>query len=274
MKFSLIKETVYKKASELDGYKVRAADWHDLHGLIVILTKKRRMAICINESTYLFPEIPIRFPLIKWKDVSSFVLVDTRVENENDNVFILNLEGALIRSFYGGDAVQDVEVSQQGIWLSYFDEGIFGSGLSEEGLVLFNVDGKVLFRYHSDLVKRPDIDDCYALTRGQDSSIWLFPYSVFALLELNAQTKELTSHKMPKILHGANAICIRKHFVYTIGNYSSKKRVYGLRIGEKKPILIGELPGTAKGIGPSLFYDFVSFTEDSVLLAKIIKDET
>ena len=75
--------------------------------------------------------------------------MNPRAKGEKHNLFIMNIDGEVVRSFYCGDAVQDVAVSKDGIWCSCFDEGVFDEGISTEGLVLFDNTGSPAFQYHS-----------------------------------------------------------------------------------------------------------------------------
>ncbi|XRG79907.1 hypothetical protein V5E38_06210 [Rossellomorea sp. GAMAL-10_SWC] len=130
-----------------------------------------------------------------------------------------------------GDGVEDVQVGKEGIWISYFDEGVFGRGISTEGLVLFSLEGKVLFRYHSDLLKGPSIDDCYAISKGKGSTIWLFPYSEFPLIQLYPESRDIKTYKVPVKFRGSHAISIRGKYAYFYGGYSSKYELYCWGIG-------------------------------------------
>ncbi|MDN7240961.1 TetR family transcriptional regulator [Planococcus sp. N028] len=269
MDFVLDQEVLYEKSAEWSEYEICSADWHDSHGLLIALRKEQHTVLCINGTSFVFPTQSLSSTFVRWIDSNHFVIVDRSNTEGKDNVFIMDLEGTLCHSFYGGEGVQDVEVAENGIWLSYHDEGVTGSGISEEGLVLFGYNGKVLFRYFSDLANKPYIDDCYAMTQGGGSTIWLFPYSEFPLIQLNAATKELQIYKMPQVLHGTRSIGIRENYVYTVGNYKYDGRLYALEIGRKTPQIIGELEGYSKGLGLSKRYDFISFTEGTVRIYTI-----
>jgi hypothetical protein len=86
-----------------------------------------------------------------------------------------------------GDASEDIQVSENGaIWVSYFDEGVFGGGVGNAGLVCFNSVGQVIFRY-SDFAehhKLPPVDDLYALNVVDESDVWISYYSDFPLVRI------------------------------------------------------------------------------------------
>ncbi len=71
--------------------------------------------------------------------------------------------------------------------MSYFDEGVFGSGIGQQGLVCFDSAGKHLFEY-ADFAEQnslPMICDCYALNVDGEGSVWLNYYTDFPLVRLH-----------------------------------------------------------------------------------------
>lgn len=47
-----------------------------------------------------------------------------------------------------GDASEDLQTTPQGlIWVSYFDEGVYGGSIGRQGLVCFDNAGTPLFKY-------------------------------------------------------------------------------------------------------------------------------
>jgi hypothetical protein len=90
----------------------------------------------------------------------------------------------LLRTLDLGDASQDIRTTSAGhIWVSYFDEGVFGQGIGQNGLVCFDANGKDIFRY-ADFAEEhglPHIADCYALNVSDDAT-WLCYYSDFPLV--------------------------------------------------------------------------------------------
>ena len=96
--------------------------------------------------------------------------------------------GALRSAIELGDAIQSIQTTTDGrIWVSYFDEGVFGSGIGRQGLVCFDSAGKHLFKYaefaeQNDL---PMICDCYALNVDFSGDVWLNYYTDFPLIRLS-----------------------------------------------------------------------------------------
>jgi len=84
-----------------------------------------------------------------------------------------------------GDAIKDVQTTPDGrIWVSYFDEGVFGGGLGRHGLICFDGDAQPLFKYSefADQNQLPSIDDCYAMNVVNEDEVWLSYYSDFPLV--------------------------------------------------------------------------------------------
>lgn len=95
----------------------------------------------------------------------------------------------MLESFHVGSSINDIQTDSEGrIWVSYFDEGVFGNhgwngpgptGLGSGGIVCLDVAGRVLWQHN-----RPDaerlIDDCYALN-VTGSKAWFYYYSDFFL---------------------------------------------------------------------------------------------
>jgi len=86
-----------------------------------------------------------------------------------------------------GDASEDVQTTADGhIWVSYFDEGVFGSGISTAGLVCFDESGTPIFKYSEFAEKHnlPAVDDLYALNVVDSTETWFCYYSDFPLVRL------------------------------------------------------------------------------------------
>jgi hypothetical protein len=89
----------------------------------------------------------------------------------------------LLRTLDLGDASEDIQTTSAGhIWVSYFDEGVFGGGIGQRGLVCFDASGNAIFRYADFAAQHnlPDISDCYALNVCDD--VWACYYTHFPLV--------------------------------------------------------------------------------------------
>ncbi|MFC0298568.1 hypothetical protein [Geobacillus jurassicus] len=245
------------------------ADWSDRYGWLVVQKRHQRME-CVANGVVLHPNVPVRFPIIRWVDSERFLLADTRSDGISDNVFLMDLHGNVQGSFCGGDGIEDIAVGKEGIWISYFDEGVFGKGISAEGLVLFRFDGSPAFKYHSHLTDRPMIIDCYAICKGKSSTLWLFPYDDFSLIHLDPYTKAMQRYEVPEQLRGSQALCVRGKYAYFCNGYHSKEELYSWNIGKGKPDKIGRIHGAARGLGPKETSHFISVDGYSVNVYTIL----
>ncbi len=73
------------------------------------------------------------------------------------------------------------------IWVSYFDEGVFGGGLGRHGLVCFDANAQPVFKYSefAEQNQLPSIDDCYAMNVVNQDEVWLSYYTDFPLVSIN-----------------------------------------------------------------------------------------
>jgi hypothetical protein len=99
---------------------------------------------------------------------------------------VLDKQGNQIRTLDLGDAIEHVNTTPEGhIWVGYFDEGVFGSGIGREGLVCFDSVGTQVFKYaeFAEKHKLPFISDCYSLN-VVGSSVYVSYYTDFPLVWL------------------------------------------------------------------------------------------
>jgi hypothetical protein len=92
-------------------------------------------------------------------------------------------EGQLQRTLDLGGASNDIQTTPNGkIWVSYFDEGVYGGGPgSRQGIVYFDSSGQHIFKYFDFAEENtpPFIDDCYAMNLVNEDEVWLSYYSDF-----------------------------------------------------------------------------------------------
>lgn len=84
-----------------------------------------------------------------------------------------------------GKGIEAIQTEPGGrIWVSYFDEGVYGSGISTEGLVCFDGAGAPIFRFREFARQNelPHIDDCYAMNVAANGEVWVNYYSDFPLV--------------------------------------------------------------------------------------------
>jgi hypothetical protein len=98
--------------------------------------------------------------------------------------------GRLQRTLDLGDASNDIQTTPNGkIWVSYFDEGVYGGGPgSQQGIVCFDSSGQQIFKYFDFAEENnlPFIDDCYAMNVVSEDEVWLSYYSDFPLVSIRS----------------------------------------------------------------------------------------
>ena len=136
-------------------------------------------------------------------------------------------DGTERRHFLLGDAIESVQVTREGhIWVSYFDEGVYGGltwGAESDppaaaGLLTTDPYGRILWRYRAPAgIGR--IDDCYALNVGRREA-WAYYYSDFPLVRIDSEgvvtawTTEIA---------GARAFAVTNDCVLFCGGYRDRR---------------------------------------------------
>lgn len=264
-----------KVASNLNSYRIIDADWKDSYGLVLVLKEDHQYRILLNHEHVFVPAIIMNFPIVRWINKDTFVIANVRTKLNKDNIFILNSSGTIFNSFHGGDAIEAMEVSKEGIWISYFEEGIYGRGISTEGLVLFSFTGQVLFRYHSDLEDAPRISECIGICKGKGSSIWLFPSTnlLFSpLIQVYPELRKINIFTGSHEIDGSQAICVRGKYFYFVEGYNSQGNIYCWEEGKTHPQLIGKINGMTRGLANRETNHFISISAESVTLHKIVNE--
>lgn len=109
-------------------------------------------------------------------------------ERRGGRTTIYDKGGAVCSTLDLGDASEDLQTTPDGlIWVSYFDEGVFGRGIGREGLVCFNSGGDPVFNYarFAEESALPMIDDCYAMNVDPTGAVWINYYTDFPLVRLS-----------------------------------------------------------------------------------------
>jgi len=144
------------------------------------------------------------------------------------NALILGPGGEPRRDFLLGDGIQSMQTAVDGsIWVSYFDEGVYGNfgwGAGGEtpapvgaaGLVRFDADGTRMWEFATPAGVGP-IDDCYALNVAADAA-WAYYYSDFPLARVGAGD-EVRAWSTP--VAGACAVAVGGDHALLLGGYSA-----------------------------------------------------
>lgn len=108
-------------------------------------------------------------------------------EGRGGQADICDNAGRARRTLDLGDAIEDVQTTPDGrIWVSYFDEGVFGGGLGHHGLVCFDGNAHPIFKYSefAEQNQLPFVDDCYAMNVVSEDEVWLSYYTDFPLVSI------------------------------------------------------------------------------------------
>lgn len=195
-------------------------------------------AVTINDGRdarhILIEDVETSFPRLQPLPHGKVLLVSSRccrfadgsVEN---NARVYDESGQLVGEFCLGDGIEDVQASGDGaIWVSYFDEGVFGNfgwgamGVGEPigsaGLACFDTTGVAQWTY------RPPpnigtIDDCYALNVAEDAT-WAYYYSDFPLVRIGT-TRQIKAWSTE--VSGAKAFAVWGDRVLLFGGYEEQR---------------------------------------------------
>ncbi|MEI3614699.1 hypothetical protein [Pseudogracilibacillus sp. SO30301A] len=103
-----------------------------------------------------------------------------------------NSNGQLIAAFTLGDGIEHVHIDETDtIWVSYFDEGIFGNfgweqPMGSEGLIAYSINGQKMWGAGS-----YGIIDCYALNVVNSKEVYFYYYDDFFLVQLNGMKETI-----------------------------------------------------------------------------------
>jgi hypothetical protein len=112
-------------------------------------------------------------------------------ESRGGRTTIYDKRGAVRSTLDLGDASEDLQATPGGmIWVSYFDEGVFGKGIGRQGLVCFNSVGDPVFKYgeFAEQNALPMIADCYAMNVDRAGEVWINYYTDFPLGRVHTTT--------------------------------------------------------------------------------------
>ncbi|SDY00931.1 hypothetical protein SAMN05421736_101130 [Evansella caseinilytica] len=130
----------------------------------------------------------------------SLLIVQSRCDKEGSyierNARRYNPNGQLIDAFTLGDGINSVQIDETDtIWVSYFDEGIFGSsGWNEpwgsDGVIAYTKNGQKLWGAGT-----YGIIDCYAMNVAGVKEVYFYYYADFFLVQL-AGKKEVNRYRV------------------------------------------------------------------------------
>lgn len=258
-------------------YEILDADWHVDFGTVILLKEEGKAEVLFNNNRgFTLPEyVSTEFPLVRMFAEDKILLANPRNEKGEDNIFLMGIDGQLLSSFNAGDGIMDMIIVEEGIWISYADEGIFGEGISREGLVLFSFNGEPLFKYHSGLFKKPFLTSCDAICEGKDSTIWIFPIMMpdvaAAFLHLDSKLNSLCSYPAPELLVESTALSVKGKDAFFASQFDPENNLYHWQIGKGNLQVIGQVQGIVRGLKVNDPFDFIAVTKNKVKLLQIIK---
>jgi hypothetical protein len=159
--------------------------------------------------------------------------------DKNGRVF--NKQGAFIRDLLLGDGIQNLQVSSQNtIWTSYFDEGVFGNygwtnPVGSVGLRAWDFNGNEIYKYNND--GNHFISDCYALNVIDDNNVWFYFYTDF---ELARKQNDSISFYKPDI-SGSDGFIVYDKYVLFRGGYKKHNNYFLYKFGSKGLEFLGEV---------------------------------
>lgn len=133
------------------------------------------------------------------------------------NAALYNHNGQLISRFTLGDGIEQVNVTaDRNIWVSYFDEGVFGNygwgqPVGQYGLVKFDVEGNIVWQ-----ADQFEVLDCYAVNAESNRSFWFYYYSDFKLVHL--EDMQPTTYPIP--ISGSHAFAVCHPYIIMGGGYN------------------------------------------------------
>jgi hypothetical protein len=124
-----------------------------------------------------------------------------------------------------------------GVWVSHFDEGVFGDELGSAGIAHFDTSGSVTWRANYD-DGVPSVDDCYALNTVRGDA-WACYYSDFPILCVRHDGQHRVWNNQ---VRGAAALAVDGDRIVLFGGYGEhRSRIALLTLRETAAEWVGEL---------------------------------
>lgn len=194
-----------------------------------------------SEAVDLDP-IDTTFPLIQPLSQNGMLVVGARCRWHNGqadrNATVFDSKGSRIRELVFGDGIQEVQVDREGdIWVSYFDEGVFGNfGWNEpfgaSGMLRLNARGEILWSFQPP-AGFDFICDCYAMNVADDAT-WSCYYTDFPIVRVD---RSGTRSGWTNRVGGASVLAVDQHRVLLFGGYHPhEKRCVLQTLGESSVI--------------------------------------
>ena len=181
------------------------------------------------------PETSQNYHFAQPLPMTNYLCVAMRANDDQLNAGVHEADGALSRSFHVGDGVEDVQTTSSGaIWVSYFDEGIFGGPrgrtIGRDGANCFDQEGRVEFGFNP-LARRIGLDtiaNCDAMNVVSDDETWLWYYVEFPLVRVrDGWIDDYWPDIVDKaLISGSHAFALVGERVLFRGGYRDRDRLY------------------------------------------------
>ncbi len=137
---------------------------------------------------------------------------------------IYNRDGTFLRGLLLGDGIESIQATRRGeIWVSYFDEGIFGNfgwrnPVGAAGLIAWSDLGEKKYEFEP-AGSMDTISDCYALNVATDDDVWCYYYTEFPIVHLHKK-KIVSTWQSP--VRGSHAFAVANRHILFMGGYDNR----------------------------------------------------
>ncbi len=162
-----------------------------------------------------------RCPRIRLLNDEHLVLLDCVAHSNNDeNGSIIDREGKAVVAFHAGQGVSDVVATKRTFVVGYHDYGVMsGNRISNEGLAVFDHNGRFHAGYRTATTESIDVMDCYCICNAGGDEIAFHSYPTLQLVKWNAMRKRHSVSEMPPIACGSAMIAIHNSILYAYSPY-------------------------------------------------------
>jgi hypothetical protein len=186
-------------------------------------------------------------PLVRLLENGDVLVIAPSAFGGVGNACICSPTGQLRTRFSVGDGVEDAIIVGGHIVCSYFDEGVLHGGeCAGDGVSVFDLTGRQLLGYHTDVSGAVRIVDCYCITASAPNEICFSAYTDFAIVRLNILTGRQRVHELPAQLHGCKALSTRGAEFIMHSPYDAKGEVFCWSPGAA-PVWVGTHHGRLRG---------------------------
>lgn len=195
-------------------------------------------------------------PLIRKLDGELFLITDCWAFDDS-NGYIYNLAGHLIKSFYIGDAIQDIIIHCNKIVVTFSDEAVFDEDdePNSNGLVIFDFSGQQLFGINSS-IDTPKIHHCNCICKHKADTVLFYTYPDLSVCELNVETFNFTMFDTPTYFSGATAISSTSEMIIFHSSYKEPRSFFSWDKINKEVKKFGSYSPNLRGIGNGKFLTF------------------